>query len=98
MENYVKGFYNPPKSETIDHVRQRVIEFVEDLFFKYNENDRILVITHNGVLRQVRDAFLPDMEKSKIKNNQTLELNNENYKKYISSKKEKIKEYDERNE
>ncbi len=98
IENYVKGFYDPPKSETIDHVRQRVIEFVEELFLKYNENDRILVITHNGVLRQVRDAFLPNMEKSKIKNAQTLEVDDKDYNEYLSLKNEKSKKNKDRNE
>ena len=97
IENYVKGYYNPPQSEDIEQVRQRVIDFVEELFSIYDENDRILVITHNGVLRQVRDIFLPNIEKGKIKNCQTLELDNEDYDNYISLKRKQEREDDERN-
>ena len=33
-------------------------------------DDRILVVAHAGVLRQVRDNFLPDMNKGIIKNSE----------------------------
>lgn len=93
IENYIKGFIDPPGSESFAQVRKRVVSFVEDLFEKYDENTRILVVSHAGILRQVRDVFLPDMPKEKIKNSQILCVGNEDFDKY-NKKKEKEEDFD----
>ena len=61
---------------------------MEELFEKYDKNDRILVVSHAGVLRQVRDIFLPDIPKTKIKNSQILTVLNKDYENYIKEKKD----------
>ena len=85
-ESYIKGYYDPPKSETYTAVRKRVWNFVEELFQKYSNTDRILVVSHAGVIRQVRDNFLPNYDKSAIKNSSTLMIQNEDYENYLQAK------------
>lgn len=89
IESYVKGYYDPPESETYETVKRRVCKFVEDLFSSYSKEDRILVVSHAGVLRQVRDNFLPDMDKSAIKNSGTITVTDEDYEIYLKDKEER---------
>lgn len=86
-EAYSKGYYNPPKSETFADVKKRVCSFVEELFQKHKDTDRILVVSHAGVIRQIRDNFLPDMDKSSIKNASTLIVTNEDFDRYIDEER-----------
>lgn len=86
IEVYVKGYYDPPNSESYTSVRKRVCEFVEEIFEKYKPEDRILVVSHAGVIRQVRDNFLPNMAKEKINNSSTLEVTDEDFEAYIANK------------
>lgn len=86
IEAYVKGLYNPPNSETYESVRKRVCEFVEEMFEKYGPEDRILVVSHAGVVRQVRDNFLPNIEKGKIKNSALFTVTQEDFDKYLKNK------------
>lgn len=88
IENYIKGFIDPPGGESYSAVRRRVVSFVEELFDKYDENTRILVVSHAGILRQVRDVFLPDMPKRKIKNSELICVTNKDFDKYNKSKEE----------
>jgi len=88
IEAYIKGLYNPPGSESYGAVTRRVRSFVEDLFSKYKEGDRILVVSHAGILRQVRDVFLPNMPKGKIKNSGTITVTDEDFKEYMKRKEE----------
>lgn len=84
-EKYVKGQYDPVGSETHDNIRRRVCNFVQELFEKYSKDDRILVVTHAGVVRQVRDVFLPEKKKGKIKNSELFTITDEEYEKYMKS-------------
>lgn len=86
IEAYVNGQYDPPNSESYQCVRRRVCEFMEELFSKYGPEDRILVVSHAGVLRMVRDTFLPDMEKGRIKNSATLQVTDKEFSKYKERK------------
>lgn len=92
IEAYVKGQYNPPNSEDYENVRKRVCEFVEEMFEKYGKEDRILVVSHAGVVRQVRDNFLPNMEKGKIKNSSTFTVTEEDFAEYKKNKEKKQEE------
>lgn len=94
IENYIKGFIDPPGSESFVQVRKRVISFVEELFNKYGEDTRILVVSHAGILRQVRDVFLPDMPKRKIKNSELICVNNEDFDKYKKQKEKNEEDFD----
>ncbi len=88
IESYAKGYYDPPNSESYSAIKKRVCSFVEELFEKYEKDDTILVVSHAGVLRQVRDTFLPNMPKTKIKNSQALVVTNEDFDKYKEKEKE----------
>lgn len=91
IQSYIKGYFDPPKSEPYSAIQRRVCEFVEDLFKTYKPEDRILVVSHAGVLRQVRDIFLPDMTKQEMVNASTFVVTNEDFEKYIQKKqKEEI--------
>lgn len=90
IEAYVKGQYDPVGSESYTAVRKRVCDFVKDLFNKYGKEDRILVVSHAGVVRQVRDVFLPDLKKEKIKNSATLKVTDKEYEKFME-KEEKTR-------
>lgn len=92
IEAYVKGQYDPPNSESYESVRRRVCEFVEDLFSKYSPEDRILVVSHAGVVRQVRDNFLPNVEKGVIKNSSTFTITDKEFATYLESKREQQEE------
>ena len=87
IEAYVKGQYNPPNSESYEAVRKRVCEFVEELFSKYSSEDRILVVSHAGVVRQVRDNFLPNAEKGIIKNSSTFTVTDKEFIAYLEAKR-----------
>ena len=86
IQSYIKGYYDPPKSEPYSAVKKRVCAFVEDLFKNYKTEDRILVVTHAGVLRQVRDNFLPDMDKAPMPNAFVLTVTNEDFERYMEKK------------
>ncbi len=89
-ENYIKGFIDPPGGESAKAIKQRVTGFVEDLFSKYGPNDRILVVSHGAVLREIRDNFLPQMPKEPIKNSQILEVDDAVFGEYITQKNKKL--------
>ena len=86
IESYIKGYYNPPNSESYASVKKRVCDFMEEIFEKYKPEDRILVVSHAGVIRQIRDSFLPNMPKGKISNASTLVVTDVNYKEYLDNK------------
>ena len=52
-ELFRKGLYTPPGAESHQDVDKRACNFVEELFEKYKNNERILVVTHNGIIRSI---------------------------------------------
>ena len=88
IQSYVKGYYNPPKSETYANVTQRVKSFLKDLYEQYKPEDRILVVTHAGVLRQIRDNLLPNMDKGIIDNGALLITSHEDFKAFMERLKQ----------
>lgn len=88
-QSYVKGYYDPPKSEPYTAVRKRVSEFLVDLYKNYQPEDRILIVSHAGVLRQVRDLLLPDIDKSPIVNASTLIIDNNTLEKFVNELQKK---------
>ena len=66
-KDFLKGLYTPPNAEeTHKEVVNRIISFFKELENTYNENDTILVVTHNGVIRTIKQLL--KMEDSKTKN------------------------------
>lgn len=90
VELFRKGLYNPPGAETHSDVDKRVCSFVEELFEQYQNNEKILVITHNGILRSVERNFIKSEQKLISDTLRTIILDNSNYDWY-KSKEEAIK-------
>ncbi len=82
-QSYVKGYYDPPKSEPYSAVTKRIQDFLIDLYKNYAPNDRILIVSHAGVLRQVRDILLPNMDKGQIGNATTMTINNDVFERFV---------------
>ncbi len=74
-------------AETTSQVDKRVCEFIESLFNKYKNNERILIVTHNGVMRSIKRNFVKDYDNIMSENLGHILLTDENYKYYL----EKIK-------
>lgn len=88
-QSYVKGYYDPPKSEPYSAVTKRINEFLLDLYKDYKPEDRILIVSHAGVLRQVRDILLPNMDKGQIGNATTMTIDNDVFEKFVNNMEKK---------
>ncbi len=49
--NFRKGIYTPEKSENNASVETRAMSFLGSMAEKYTDEERILVVTHNGFMR-----------------------------------------------
>lgn len=76
-KNFRKGTYTPPCAETHNDVIKRIESFLTDLSTIYPDNAHILVITHAGIIRTLKQIFGIDND-SKSKNLEffTIEYNN----------------------
>ena len=83
-ELFRKGLYTPPGAESHQDVDKRVCNFVEELFKKYNNNERILVVTHNGIIRSVKRNFFFFLQNIMSTNLGMISLDDSNYEYYIS--------------
>lgn len=79
VQLYQQGLLTPPNGEAPDSVDRRVISFVEDLFETYDASERILVVTHNGVLRSVKRNFVRNYDSLSSNNLGLLTLTDEDY-------------------
>lgn len=87
--NYRNGLYTPPNAETIQEVDYRVTSFVSELFESYDDDTRILVITHNGVMRSIKRNFLSNYKNIMSNNLDSIILDKSNYNYYLNNKKQK---------
>jgi len=87
IKKYRSGEFTPPNAETIKDVDKRVCEFFEEIFEKYQGNEKILVVTHNGVVRAVRRNFKNDFSTDGSKNLEKITITNQDYKEYIERNK-----------
>ena len=62
---YKKGMLTPPNGESLTEVDQRIVSFLNDIFDKYNNDDKILVVTHNAFMRNLKRLFLQDGKEPK---------------------------------
>lgn len=90
---YREGKYTPPGAEETSEVDKRVCSFVESMFNKYNDNEKILIVTHNGVMRAIKRNFVKDYDDIMSKNLGKIILTNSDYKYYLENKKTKIINY-----
>lgn len=83
VELYRIGQYSPPKAETTSQVDKRVCEFIESLFITYKNNEKILIVTHNGVMRSIKRNFVKNYDNIMCQNLERIILTNEDYKCYL---------------
>ena len=62
---YKNGILTPPNGESLTEVDQRIILFLDDIFDKYSNDDKILVITHNAFMRNLKRLFSQDGKEPK---------------------------------
>lgn len=86
---YRIGQYTPQGAETTAQVDKRVCDFIESLFNKYKNHERILIITHNGVMRSIKRNFVNGYNNIMSKNLEQILLTDENYKYYLEKIKDK---------
>lgn len=77
---YKKGLLNPPNGESLEDVDKRIKSFLEDMFSKYKENEKILVVTHNAFMRNLKRMFIDKDKVSEPKNLEIFMVDNEMYK------------------
>ena len=56
-KEFKKGNFAPEGAESNESVEKRAISFLNYLFNTYTDNDKILVVTHNGFLRTVANLL-----------------------------------------
>lgn len=83
-ELFRKGLYTPPGAESHQNVDKRVSDFIEELFEKYHNNERILVVTHNGVIRSIKRNFFEPSQNIMSTNLGMISLDDSNYEYYVS--------------
>lgn len=60
VQLYRDGKYMPISGESIIEIDRRVCEFINEIFCKYTKNERILVVTSNGVIRSIKRNFIKE--------------------------------------
>lgn len=73
----------------MQEVDYRVAGFVSELFESYDDDTKILVITHNGVMRSIKRNFLPNYKNIMSNNLDNIILDKSNYNYYLNNKKQK---------
>jgi len=59
---YKDGKLDPPNGETLKEVDNRILSFLKDIFGSYKNNEKILVISHNALMRSLRRLFFSTTE------------------------------------
>lgn len=83
---YRVGIYTPLGAETPEDVDKRVCNFVESLFCKYQSNERILIVTHNGVMKSIKRNFVKDYGNIMTKNLETIVITDTEFEYYLQNK------------
>ena len=84
---YRIGKYTPPGAETPKQVDKRVCDFVESLFIKYKDNEKILVIAHNGIMKSIKRNFIKNCENIMNKNLEIISITEKEFEYYLRNKK-----------
>ena len=84
---YRIGQLTPPGGESPAEIDARVCDFVQSMFRKYQFDERVLVVTHNGVMRAIKRLFVPDYGEIMSKNLGTIVLRKENLEYFLSRSK-----------
>ena len=89
---YSAGQYTPPGAETTSQVDRRVCDFVKNLFDTYKNDEKILIVTHNGVMRSIKRNFVKDYSNIMSKNLGSIVLTEDDFQ-YYEQKKQKYKKF-----
>lgn len=77
---YLNGKFNPPNGEKLEEVDNRTLSFLKDIFNKYTNDEKILAITHNALMRNLRRLFFETEEDSfQPRNLETITITKEQY-------------------
>ena len=86
---YRVGKYTPPGAETTSQVDKRVCNFIESLFNTYKNNERILVVTHNGIMKSIKRNFVKNYDNIMSKNLEHIILTDKDYEYYLEKKRDR---------
>ncbi len=77
---YKKGLLNPPNGESLQDVDKRIKSFLNDMFSKYKQDEKILVVTHNAFMRNLKRMFIDKDKVAEPKNLEIFMVDDEMYK------------------
>lgn len=77
---YKKGLLNPPNGESLQDVDKRIKSFLNDMFSKYKQGEKILVVTHNAFMRNLKRMFIDKDKVAEPKNLEIFMVDDEMYK------------------
>ena len=86
---YKKGLLNPPNGESLQDVDKRIKSFLYDMFSKYQKDDKILFVTHNAFMRNLKRMFVDKDKVSEPKNLEIFMVDDEMYKKLEEQEEER---------
>lgn len=87
---YRVGKYTPPGAETPEDVDKRVCSFVESLFCKYHNDEKILIVTHNGVMKSIKRNFVKNYDSIMSRNLETITISDTEFVYYLQNKQTTI--------
>ena len=58
----------PEKAETLEDVRKRIDMFFKLLKKQQTDNDKVLVVSHNGIMRIIKKYYMSNYEEIETKN------------------------------
>ena len=90
LAQFRAGNFTPPEGEKREDVEARVLDFVKDLFDKYKNNERILVVTHAGIIKALEFRFF-GKKQSRVENLEMLEIDNKVFNDFIKKEESKWK-------
>lgn len=86
---YKKGLLNPPNGESLEDVDKRIKSFLKDMFSTYKFDEKILVVTHNAFMRNLKRMFIDKDKVGEPKNLEIFEINDEMYKRLNQPEEER---------
>ena len=54
-------FVNPENAETLEDIMERLNNFFEYIKLQHDDNSKILVVTHNGIMRIIKKYYLNEV-------------------------------------
>ena len=51
---------NPPNAETLHDIMKRIDFFLEYVTLNHNDNSKLLVVTHNGIMRIIKKFYMEE--------------------------------------